>query len=83
MGNSNTTEKYYGEFNYFKKEVNISINGIETPIENSLCFRFTNETDDKFTEQACHPMHPCSDDGLILPIFFEDTWSVGFRTFSI
>ena len=79
MGNSNTT--YFGEFNYFKKEVNISINGIETTIENSLCFRFTNETDDKFTEEACHPMHPCSDDGLILPIFFEDTWSVGLRTF--
>ena len=80
MGNSQTT--YFGEFNYFKKETTITLDGVpNSTIENSLCYRLTNETEDKFDEQFCHPMHPCSDDGLILPIFFEDSWSVGFRTF--
>ena len=68
---------YYGKFTYYKKEVNLSQN--LQNVANSLCYKWTNGSVDHVEEQFCHPMHPCSDDGLLLPIVFEDTWSVWFR----
>ena len=59
---------YYGKFTYYKEHE-------EHP--NSLCY-ISNTSDSSAVEQ-CHPMHPCSDDGIILPIFFEETWPKSFR----
>ena len=76
---------YYGVFTYYKKNTSISVHNTFTDQvsqeyhENSLCYKVTNTLAENAQEQSCHPMHPCSDDGLLLPIFFEDTWSVGFR----
>ena len=58
---------YYGKFTYYKHD---------DVHPNSLCYK--NESDPDVSE-SCHPMNPCSDDGLILPIVFEETWSDGFR----
>ena len=76
---------YYGVFTYYKENTSISVHNTFTDQvsqeyhENSLCYKVTNTLAENAQEQSCHPMHPCSDDGLLLPIFFEDTWSVGFR----
>ena len=68
----------WGKFTYYKNPIvtNVVTN---TSIENSLCF-VQNASDplaNKFGN--CHPMHHCSDEGLILPLFFEETWPVSFR----
>ena len=57
---------YDGKFTYYKHN--------DYHPKNSLCFK--NESTDI---ESCHGMNPCSDDGLLLPIFFEETWSVSFR----
>ena len=67
--------KYWGKFTYYKFLEHED--GSNTT--NSLCFE-QNASDpsaDPFV--SCHPMHPCSDDGLILPLFFEETWPKSFR----
>ena len=76
---------YYGVFTYYKDNTSISVENTTTNIvsqeyhANSLCYKWTAGLAENAQEQSCHPMHPCSDDGLLLPFFFEDTWSVGFR----
>ena len=45
-------------------------------VNNSLCFE---KDAGAANSPTCHPMHPCSGKGLILPIFFEDTWPQSFR----
>lgn len=72
-------DSYHGVFTYYKTNQSISVNNTITNVENSLCYKWAEGLDQNVTEQFCHPMHPCSDDGLLLPIFFEDTWPVNFR----
>ena len=66
--------EYFSKFTYYKDYSDDIRN-----LTNSLCFE-ENASDplsDPF--KTCHPMHPCSDDGLILPLFFEETWPKSFR----
>ena len=63
------TEDYWGKFTYYKE---YKEDGHD--ITNSLCFEQNASDPNSNPFQTCHPMHPCSDDGLILPIFFEETW---------
>ena len=65
---------YHGFFTYYKKSKDLNVSGkVIRNVTNSLCFKWTDGLDEGVDEQFCHPMHPCSDDGLILPVFFEDT----------
>ena len=59
-------DEYWGKFTYYKDT-------------NNLCY--VKNASDSSTDPLgeCHPLHPCSDDGLILPIFFEDTWPKSLR----
>ena len=64
--------QYYGKFSWIKENK-------EHGIFNSLCYE--NNTSDPKSDpySTCHPMHPCSKEGLILPIFFEENWGYGYR----
>ena len=71
-------EAYWSKFTYYK---NPTITDVEksTSIENSLCFvqNSSDPSQNKFGN--CYPLHHCSDDGLILPLFFEETWPKSVR----
>jgi len=63
--------EYSGKFTHYKNH--------ETN-PNSLCWKNVSDaSEDPGSLGVCHQMHPCSDDGLILPIFFEETWPKELR----
>ena len=65
---------YWGKFSWYKENK-------EQGIVNSLCFENNASDPNSDPFDACYPLHPCAKDGLILPIFFEETWPYSFRVF--
>ena len=65
---------YWGKFTWYKENQ-------EHDIHNSLCFESNTSDPISNPYSTCHPLHPCAKEGLILPIFFEETWPYAFRVF--
>ena len=69
---------FWGQFTYYKGETLVP--GTTQTVENSLCYVANTSAAGDAAKPICHLMDPCSNDGLILPLFFEETWPKSFRT---
>jgi hypothetical protein len=72
---------FWGQFTYYKGETLVP--GTTQTVENSLCYVANTSAIGDAAKPICHLMDPCSNDGLILPLFFRRDMAKEFKDYCL